>query len=60
MVGRKGKRTNNRTTLPGVKNNAVSDYQGALKGFHTKTHTRFEVARGDSKRLKGFKLVSPA
>ena len=31
MVGREGKRTNNRTMLPALKNNAATGYQDPLK-----------------------------
>ena len=31
MIGRKDKRTNNRTMLPALKNNAAAGYQGPMK-----------------------------
>ena len=31
MIGREDKRTNNRTTLPTLKNNAAAGYQGPVK-----------------------------
>ena len=31
MVGREDKRTNNRTVLPALKNNAATGYQGPVK-----------------------------
>ena len=31
MIGRENKRTNNKTTLPALKNNAAAGYQGPVK-----------------------------